>query len=283
MKKALVTGGNAGIGKQTVRALVTQGYAVIVAARDQIKGQAVIKQIKAEYPHAQVEFCPLDLSVTGAVVSFAEQVKQRWDRIDVLILNAGLFTPKLHTNEAGYEFMFATTHLGHFLLTHHLLPLVKASPTGRIVVTSSVAHFFGLGFDFYNFRHPTRSTFLMAAPFMAYGRSKLANLLFVRELARRLQSTPVLVNAFHPGPVKTEIWRSTPGLFNALIGPTLISEEAGAQTQIYLATSPQLKESGHYWFKKSIEKGSPASRDVDLAKRLWVYSEQALGIKNFGG
>lgn len=281
-KRALVTGGSAGIGKETVKALVAQGYEVIVAARDAVKGEAVLQAIRAEHPGARVSFHSLDMSQPDAVVAFAQQVQARWDRIDALVLNAGLFTPELRKGATGHEFMFATTHLGHFVLTHQLLPLVEAAPAGRIVVTSSVAHFFGGGFDFDSLRAPSESTFLMAAPFMAYGRSKLANLLFVRELARRLQGSNVLVNSFHPGSVKTEIWRGTPSLFNALIGPTLISEREGAQTQIFLATDPSLGQSGQHWFRKKIEQGSPASRNPELAQRLWDYSEQALGIRRFG-
>lgn len=281
-KRALVTGGSAGIGKETVRALAAQGYEVIVAARDASKGEAVLAAIQAEHPGAQLSFHALDLSQPDAVVAFAQQVQARWDRIDALVLNAGLFTPALRTGSTGHEFMFATTHLGHFMLTHQLLPLIEAAPAGRIVVTSSVAHFFGGGLDFDSLREPSPSTFLMAAPFRAYGRSKLANLLFVRELARRLQDSRVLVNSFHPGSVKTEIWRGTPSLFNALIAPGLISEREGAQTQIFLATSPALTQSGQHWFRKKVERGSRPSRDPELARQLWTYSEQALGIKRFG-
>lgn len=281
-RRALVTGGSAGIGKETVRALVAQGFEVMVAARDALKGEAVLAALRAEHPGAQVSFHAVDLSDPAGVVQLAQSVQARWDRIDALVLNAGLFTPALRTGVTGHEFMFATTHLGHFLLTHQLLPLVEAAPAGRIVVTSSVAHFFAGGLHADALLRPSTSTFLMAAPFRAYGRSKLANLLFVRELARRLQGSRILVNSFHPGPVKTEIWRSTPGLFNALIGPTLISERAGAQTQIFLATDPGVTQSGQHWFKQRIERGSPASRDAALASWLWTFSEQALGIRHFG-
>ena len=281
-RRALVTGGSSGIGKETVRALAAQGYDVIVAARDAGKGEAVLNAIRAEHPQAQLSFHSLDMSQPESVVAFAQLVQARWDRIDALVLNAGLFTPTLRMGVTGHEFMFATTHLGHFMLTHQLLPLVEASQAGRIVVTSSVAHFFGGDFDFERLRKPSSSTFLMAEPFRAYGRSKLANLLFVRELARRLQGSKVLVNSFHPGSVKTEIWRGTPGLFNALISPALISEREGAQTQIFLATSPALTQSGQHWFRKKVERGSRLSRDPELARQLWTYSEQALGIQRFG-
>lgn len=282
VKRAVVTGGSAGIGKETVKALAAQGWEVMVAARDATKGEAVLQAIRAEHPGAQLSFHALDLSDSQAVARFAQAVRARWDRIDALVLNAGLFTPRLRTGVTGHEFMFATTHLGHFLLTHHLLPLVEAAPAGRIVVTSSVGHFFAGRFDFDALMKPSSSTALLVAPFRAYGTSKLANLLFVRELARRLQGSRVLVNSFHPGSVKTEIWRGTPSLFNALISPGLISEREGAQTQIYLATDPGLNQSGQHWFRKKVERGSGASRDPALARQLWAYSEQALGIDQFG-
>jgi retinol dehydrogenase-12 len=282
MKTALITGGSAGIGKETARALVAQGYQVIIVARDARKGQAVVQQLRAEHPGSVVSFWQTDLSEPDSVTALAQHVREQWAWIDALVLNAGLFTPRLRTSTVGHEFMFATTHLGHFLLTHHLLDLVLAAPAARVVVTSSVAHFFAAGLNLAGLQKPSTSTFLLAAPFRAYGLSKLANLLFVRELARKLRDTNVLVNAFHPGSVKSEIWRSTPPLFNALIGPTLVTEREGADTQIFLATSPELKQTGMHWFKRQVQSGSPSSRSLDKAKALWTYSEQALGIRAFG-
>ncbi|MEK8087001.1 SDR family oxidoreductase [Aquabacterium sp. A3] len=281
-KTALVTGGSAGIGKETVKALVAQGYEVLIAARDARKGLALVAQLRRDTPGAQVDFIACDLSEFGQVVALAQAVQARWTQLDALVLNAGLFTPQLRCNSAGYEFMFATTHLGHFLLTHHLLPLVLAAPDARVVVTSSVAHWMGGGFDFDSLRSPSTRSLLMLVPFRAYGRSKLANLLFVRELARRVGGTSVKVNAFHPGPVNTEIWRDTPSLFNTLIRPGLISEAAGARTQIQLVTAPGLRESGGYWARGKLDYSSPASRNRALAAQLWQYSEQALGITRFG-
>ena len=282
MKTALVTGGNAGIGKETARALVAQGHAVVIAARDAAKAQGVLKAIRAEYPQADIAFWPVDLSVPDQVRTFATQMRSHWDHIDALVLNAGLFTRRLSTNVDGFERMFATTHLGHFLLTHELLEWVQRSPAGRIVVTSSVGHYAAGTFDFDSLRRPSSNSFALVMPFLSYARSKLANLLFVRELARRLAPTPTLVNAFHPGAVKTEIWRETPALFNWLIGPSLISEREGAQTQIYLASDPTVSRSGQYWVRKTVHPGSAASRDPELARKLWQYSEEALGIRSFG-
>lgn len=282
MKTALITGGSAGIGKETARALAGKGYAVIIAARDARKGNAVVDAIKAEHPAATVEFVALDLSRFADVRAFASTIRARWNHIDALVLNAGLFTPKLFTSESGHEFMFATTHLGHFLLTHELLPLVRASSAGRIVVTSSAGHFVGKMIDFFSFETPSTSTALLAVPFLNYGRAKLCNLLFVRSLAQRLAGTGIRVNAFHPGAVKTEIWRGTPPLFNRMVFPFMVSEATGAQTQIYLATEPSLSVSGEYWVNKQVARSSTASRDPELARQLWEYSERALGISQFG-
>ncbi|MES2090975.1 MAG: SDR family oxidoreductase, partial [Pseudomonadota bacterium] len=282
MKTALITGGNSGIGKETARALARQGYQVLIAARDSHKCREVVRSIKAEQPGAQIDWLPVDLSDFDSIGSFAHEVARRLPVIDALVLNAGLYTKQLTTNQAGIEMMFAVTHLGHFLLAHHLLPHVTAAPDGRIVVSSSVAHWVGGGIDVDALRHPSPHQFLQLAPFQAYGRSKLANMLFVRELARRLQGSSVKVNGFHPGGIKSDFWRDTPAWITALVGPFLVSEAVGAKTQIHLASHEGLNVSGEYWSGRKVRQGSPANRNQALARQLWEYSEQVLGIKAFG-
>ncbi|MDE2402159.1 MAG: SDR family oxidoreductase [Burkholderiales bacterium] len=282
MKTALITGGNSGIGKETARALVQQGYRVVIAARNVAKSDALVRSIRSELPQARIEWLAVDLSDFDAIAPFAAEVAHRLPVLDVLVLNAGLYTRQLTTNRAGYEMMFATTHLGHFLLTHHLLPNVLASPDGRIVVTSSVAHWMGGNLDLHTLRNPSTSQFLQVEPFRAYGRSKLANMLFVRELARRLKGTQVKVNGFHPGGIRSDFWRDTPAWVTASVGPFLVSEATGARTQIYLATQDGLTISGQYWAGRKVRKGSPANRNPELAQNLWRYSQEALGIHNFG-
>lgn len=282
MKKILITGGSSGIGKITATTLAQQGHEVIIAARDKKKGMDLINAIKAKKSDAKVEFFSLDISNFSDVKSFAAKVREKWTSLDILILNAGLFTPKLTTSQSGHEFMFATTHLGHFLLTHEVMPLLKNASAARVVVTSSVAHHMGSLINFFNLKTLSNKSVFMLVPFLSYGRSKLANLLFVRELARRVEGTGIKVNAFHPGPVKTDIWRSTPGLFNKAISPFLVSEDKGAQTQIYLATDPAVKQSGQYWARKTIDFSSAASKNLTLAKQLWEYSENVFSIKAFG-
>ncbi|MBC7701264.1 SDR family NAD(P)-dependent oxidoreductase [Aquabacterium sp.] len=282
MKTALITGGNSGIGKETARALVGLGWRVLIAARDAAKSKALVESIRAANPRAQIDWLSVDLSDFNGIEAFAAEVSHRMPVIDALVLNAGLYTRQLTTNRAGIELMFATTHLGHFLLTHHLLSNVRASSDGRIVVSSSVAQWMGGRMDLDTMCRPSSSQFLQWAPFKAYGRSKLANMLFVRELAKRLQGTSIKVNGFHPGGIKSDFWRDTPGWVTAMVDPFLVSEAKGAKTQIYLASHQGLHPTGEYWSACKVRRGSPANRDPALSRQLWQYSEQVFGITNFG-
>lgn len=282
MRTALITGGNSGIGKETARALVGLGWRVLIAARDSAKSASLVHAIRAANPQAQIDWLPLDLSNFESIEAFAAEVARRMPVIDALILNAGLYTRQLTTNKAGYEMMFAVTHLGHFLLTHHLLPHVQASHDGRIVVSSSLAQWVGGRMDLDTVRRPSGSQFLQLAPLRAYGRAKLANMLFVRELAQRLQGTSVKVNGFHPGGIKSDFWRDTPSWVTGAVDPFLLTEAKGAKTQIYLASHGGLWVSGEYWATCRVRRGSPANRDAALARKLWDYSEQVFGIKDYG-
>jgi dehydrogenase/reductase SDR family protein 13 len=282
MKTALITGGNSGIGKETARALVGLGWRVLIAARDTTKSEALVASIRATNPQAQIDWLPLDLSNFDGIEAFAAEVSRRMPVIDALVLNAGLYTRQLTTNHAGYEMMFAVTHLGHFLLTHHLLYNLKASRDGRIVLSSSLAQWVGGQMDLDTVRQPSRSQLLQLAPFRAYGRAKLANMLFVRELAQRLKGTSIKVNGFHPGGIKSDFWRDAPWWVSAAVDPVLVSEAKGAKTQIYLASHEGLSTSGEYWVSSRVQRGSPANRDPALARKLWAYSEQVFGITDFG-
>lgn len=281
-KNAVITGGTAGIGKETALAMAAQGYNLILVARNVDKGNQMVARIKQQSPGVMVEFISADMANFAEVKQLAQQIRDKFDQIDALVLNAGLFTTQIKLSDSGHEYMFATTHLGHFLLTHELLPLITKVEDARIVVTSSIAHRFGNLVDFFKIEKPYKLGTFMLFPFLNYGRSKLANILFVRELAKRLANTNVKVNAFHPGAVKTEFYRQTPGLFNSVTMPFMISEAKGAQTQIHLATSDQVKETGQYWYKKKAVPGSSASRQQDLVDKLWEYSEQAVGVRDFG-
>jgi NAD(P)-dependent dehydrogenase (short-subunit alcohol dehydrogenase family) len=271
-RNVLITGGNSGIGQEMALALAGQGDRVIIAARDAQKSQAAVTQIKAAYPDAQVEAMALDLADFGNVDAFAATVLAKMPVIDVLILNAGLYTLKLHTLRNGFEAMMGIMHFGHFRLTQKLLDAVKSATQGRIIITSSVMHKFGKVNEA-SFRDPSQHRF----GYHAYGQAKLANLLFARELARQLQGTQVTVNAFHPGAVATPIYREAPGLLAKLSAIFMLTPRQGADTAVWLANDPGLTTvSGEYFVKRKQKKGSADSRDMALARRLWELSEREM-------
>jgi len=283
MKTALITGGSAGLGKITSMELARQGYRVVIAARDEVKGQGVVKEILTEVPGAEVEFVSVDMADYRNVEDFASRISERFDVIDRLILNAGLFTSSVRCNEAGHEYMFAATHMGHFLLTHKLLPSLKRSEDARIIVTSSVAHWVGNILDFMGtIKQPPKGDRFLLKQFLLYGRSKLANIFFVNGLEKRLAGSNVKVFAFHPGGVKTEFYRQFPDLFTKIFFPFLISEEKGADTQIFLATDSDDARNGGYWCRRKPGIRSRSSRNEQLTEALWHFSEAELGISHFG-
>lgn len=272
-RNILITGGNSGIGYEMALALAGGGDRVVIAARDSAKSQAAIDRIKAKHPSAQVSAMPLDLADFGNVDVFAQRLLATMPVIDVLILNAGLYTMKLHTLANGDEAMMGIMHFGHFRLVQHLLDAVKTAAQGRIVVTSSMIHKLGK-IDEASFTDPSRHR----SGLHAYGQAKLANLLFTRELARRLADSNVTINAFHPGAVATDIYRQAPGLLQPLIKAFMLTPAQGADTAVWLATAPELSNvSGEYFIKRKQKAGSALSRDAALATQLWQMSEQRMG------
>lgn len=271
-RNVLITGGNSGIGYEMALAFASQGDRVIIAARSESKSKAAIEQIKTRYASAQVESMSLDLADFANVDRFAADVLKKMPAIDVLILNAGLYTMKLSTLASGYESMMGIMHFGHFRLAQHLLNAVKAASQGRIVVTSSMIHKLGR-IDETSFTNPKRHL----TGLHAYGQAKLANLLFTRELAKRLAGTKVTINAFHPGAVATDIYRQVPGFLQPLIRATMLTPAQGADTAVWLATDPALTHvSGEYFINRKQKAGSATSRDAALATKLWAMSEAVM-------
>lgn len=271
-RTVLITGGNSGIGYEMALALAGRGDRVIIAARDEAKSAAAIERIKTAHPSAQVAAKRLDLGDFAQIDNFCEFLLQRVPVIDVLILNAGVYTTKLHKLPSGYEAMIGVMHFGHFRLVQRLLEAVKAAPQGRIIVTSSMMHKLGR-IDADSFTNPGRHLTGMHA----YGQAKLANLLFTRDLARRLQGTKVTVNAFHPGAVATDIYRQLPGPIGRLIKAFMLTPAQGADTAIWMATSDKFASTtGKYYIKRQRHRGSAASRDAELAAQLWLLSEKAM-------
>lgn len=269
VRNVLITGGNSGIGYEMALALAAQGDRVIIAARSDSKNRSAVEQIKTLHPAANIEAMSLDLADFKNVDRFAADLLKKMPVIDTLILNAGLFTTKLHTLNNGYEAMMGIMHFGHFRLTTHLLDAVKAAQQGRIVVTSSMMHAIGK-INAASFNDPKRHFSSMGA----YGQAKLANLLFTRELAKRLKGTAVTVNAFHPGAVATDIYRQAPAWTQPLIRATMITPKQGADTAVWLATDPALNNvSGEYFVSRKQKSGSKISRDGAIAAQLWTLSE----------
>lgn len=268
-KHAFITGGNSGIGKEMARGLVAKGYRVIIASRDVDKSQLAVDEIKQAHAEADIEAMALDLGNFDDIDRFVPVLMQKMPVIDVLMLNAGLYTHKLRKLNNGYEAMIGIMHFGHFRLTQQLLPAVKKAEQGRIVVTSSVGHNLGRIVE-PSFRDPGQHRM----PLGGYTQAKLANLLFTRELAKRLEGSNVTINAFHPGAVITGIWAELPRILQRLIGLFLISAPQGADTALWLATDPACRAfNGQYFVKRKLNAGSKTSRDMKLARWLWEYSE----------
>ena len=273
----MVTGAASGIGEATARALAQMGATVIVVGRDPERGAAALERIRSATGSMAVELMLADLSSQAQIRQLAQEFKRKYSRLDVLVNNAGaLFTTRQQSAD-GIEMNFALNHLNYFLLTNLLLDTLKASAPARIVNVGALAHQFARRVDFDDLQGQ-RKYFGWGA----YGQSKLCNLLFTYELARRLDGTGVTVNALHPGIVATNFGMSGGGvmrLFNRLMSVAMIRPEQGAQTSLYLATSPEVEGiSGKYFVNQKAVRSSKASYDQSAAARLWQVSEAMTGL-----
>ncbi|MCB9787661.1 MAG: SDR family oxidoreductase [Deltaproteobacteria bacterium] len=278
---AIVTGANSGIGYEAAKALAHKGARVILACRSRERGEAALASIRAGSPSGTVELELLDLGDLSSVRAFAERLPQTAPRFDLLILNAGVMVPPASTTSDGFEMQLGVNHLGHFALTGLLLESLEAAPGARIVVVSSLAHKMGsIHFDDLHFTRGYRA-------WPAYGQSKLANLLFLDELNRRLQAagSPIVATAAHPGWTRTELQRNS--LSARVFGPLLAMETArGALPTLRAALDPDAEAGAYFGPDGPFEvRGAPApasrtrkSRDRDTARRLWEVSEQLTGV-----
>ena len=276
-KTVLITGANSGIGKETAVALARAGATVVFTSRDPQKGEQAAADIRRR-SGADVAFMPLDLASFPSIRALADDFLKRYDSLHVLVNNAGLILTERTETEQGFETTFGVNHLGHFLLTQLLLDRIKASAPARIINVASRAHRFarsGLDFDDLQL---TKSYGGM----QAYGRSKLANIYFTRELARRLEGSGVTVNALHPGGVNTGFSHDgdTNGLYSflwSLAKPFLRSPEKGAQTSIYLASAPEVEGvTGKYFANSKEARPTSIAQDDEAARRLWTASEELI-------
>ena len=278
-KICLVTGGTAGIGYYTALEIARLGARVIIIGRNQPKCISAVETIRNETGNPAVEYLLADLSSQEQIREAARQFYTRYDQLDVLVNNAGGFFLRRRLTVDGLEMTFALNHLAYFLLTNLLLQALKASPSARVVNVSSGSHY-NKQLDFNDLQMAR-----FYQPVQAYGCSKLANLLFSYELARRSMGTRVTSNALTPGMVATDIWKKVNPWLTPLINPVMQHlgkpPLEGAQASIYLATSPQVEGvTGKYYADKHPVRSSPASYDLQAARRLWEVSLQLVGLSD---
>lgn len=272
MPLMVVTGANTGIGRVTAEKLAAGGAHVLLACRSEEKTAPVVEAIRAA--GGKADFVPLDLAHFESVRAGADRILAMDQPIDVLVDNAGLAPHRGASTRDGFEAAFGTNHLGHFLLTVLLAPRLRAAKAARIVVVSSGSHYRARGIDFDAVRKPTKS--VTGVP--EYEVSKLANVLFVKELARRIGPSGVRSYAVHPGVVASDAWRRVPWPFRPLIKLFMISEEDGARTTLHCATSPEVADhDGRYYDKCKEKRPNKAADDADLARALWEKSAEWTG------
>ncbi len=270
-RTVLVTGGNTGIGLATARTLAARGARVHLACRTRQKGEAAVAAITAATGNDGVQFLPLDLADLAAVRTAAAQFLALGEPLHVLINNAGVAGRRGLTSD-GFELMFGVNHLGHFALTTALLGcLAESAGSGaRVVNVSSDAHFQAKGIDFALVRRRTRSI----TGFPEYAVSKLCNVLFSRELARRLDGTGVTSYALHPGVVASDIWRRVPWPARPLVTRRMLTVEQGARTSLYCATAPELAAVSGRYYEDCAEREPSQVATAELSKLLWQQSEE---------
>jgi len=266
---ALITGANVGIGRVTAIELARAGFQVVIAGRSLARTQPVLDEIKALAPGKPAVFLPLNLASLASVRECAQQFIALELPLHLLVNSAGIAGIRGLTTD-GFEMMFGVNHMGHFLLTQLLLSQLQASGYSRVVTVSSRAHKRTPGIDWEALRQPTRSV----TGVREYAVSKLANLLFSAELARRLQGTQVSCYSLHPGVVDTEIWRALPNWARPLLRLRgLLTPEEGARTTLHCALHAPHTESGLYYADCKPVRPSALGQDLDLAKALWARSE----------
>ncbi|MEN4013154.1 MAG: SDR family oxidoreductase [Chloroflexota bacterium] len=276
-KKVLITGGSDGIGKVSAEEIAKMGAHVIIVGRNPQKSQQVAAEIRQSSGNEKVDYLVGDLSLQAEVRRVAAEYRQRYDQLHVLLNNAGAFFTKRQVTREGLEMTYALNHIAYFLLTHLLLDLLEKSAPARIVNVSSGAHFGGkINFADLNMQKGYNG-------WRAYANSKLMNVLFTYELARKLEGSRVTANVLHPGFVATQFGKNNGGLVRpamAVIHLGAISPRKGAETNVYLAASREVEGvSGKYFYEKKALPSSAASYDEAAARRLWEISLEACGLQ----
>lgn len=275
----LITGANTGIGKETAIDLAKRGGKIYIACRDLKKSEEALNEIKDKSKSSRAFLMQLDLASIESIRNFSKKFHEVEPKLQILILNAGIMAcPKSYTRD-GFEMQIGTNHLGHFLLANLLLDMLKSSAPSRVVVVASSGHKLGV---------ISKDDFMSEKSYSkikAYGQSKLANILFANELAKKLKGTGVTVNSCHPGIVHTELGRHMSKswirpIYKKVLAPFYKTIPEGAQTQIRLAVDPELDEvSGRYFKDCEESKPSDAARNSETAKWLWRKSTEVISEK----
>lgn len=281
-KTVIVTGSNTGIGKTTAIDLARRGARVILACRSKQRGEVALEEIKSESGSSEVVFMQLDLGSLKSVRDFAENFLRTETRLDILINNAGVFMQG--KTEDGLGLMFGVNHLGHFLLTNLLLDRLKECEPSRVVTVSSTAYNFGrIDFDCLNTHRALGLGDSFKAVLQIYSDSKLCNILFIHELAKRLQGTKVTCYSLHPGAINSELARNASSLFQILMKPITSfffkNTVQGAQTTLHCALQEGIQPlSGRYFSNCAVKEVSAKAKDDAAAKKLWELSERLCGL-----
>eukprot|EP00105_Crassostrea_gigas_P041486 XP_019925634.1 PREDICTED: retinol dehydrogenase 13 [Crassostrea gigas] len=282
-KTVIITGANTGIGKETAIDLASRGAKVILACRDVIRAERAATDIMKKSNNRNIVVKIVDLASLDSIRKFADNINKSEPKIDILINNAGIMMCPYWKTQDGFEMQFGVNHLGHFLLTNLLLDKIKSSAPARIINVSSHAHTHTDKLDFDDLNGEKNYNSIAV-----YHQSKLANVLFTRELSRRLQGTNVKANSLHPGIVDTELTRylprSVPFYFRILLAPIIYllgkTPLQGAQTTIYCAVEESLANvTGKYFSDCAIKEESKAAQDDEAAKKLWEVSEKLVGLR----
>lgn len=276
-RQALVTGATGGIGKEIARGLLRAGFDLVLSGRDRQRGLSALAELRAEAPLRQVDLVLADLSSLREAQRLAEEVSERLPLLSVLVNNAGAYFASRQLTPEGIEQTFALNHLGPFVLTQRLLALLKRNAPARVITVSSDFHHAGrMDFDDLQFEH---RAWLGGWP--AYAQSKVANILFTRELARRLEGTGVTANVMHPGMTASGFGRNNPGFWKSVVAGTQLfarTPRKAAETALYLATSAEVAgESGRYFYDCHPSRAAARAVDSGAADRLWRVSEALVG------
>ena len=279
-KTCLITGSTSGIGKEIAIALAKMKANIVVVGRNKAKCQATVEEIRRnasfDTNRNQISYLLADLASQASIHQLAKEFLDTYESLEILLNNAGVFLSRRLSTVDGIEYTFAVNHLAPFLLTNLIFERIKASTPSRIINTSSVAHRGAhINFDDLQFERRRYSGI------EAYRQSKLANILFTKELARRSRASGVTSNCFHPGGVRTNLVQNSPWYYKliwAIISPFLVSPKKGADTAVYLASSSELDEiSGEYFVNRKPVGLSELADDQDAAARLWKISEELTG------